>query len=125
MYTGFVGEQPVEATAFSSEMWIARNNKLLGNSTPLNLGIKVVIDSMLTPRKWLDENKEEYTSVNEIKSIYDTKFNGREAVEMTAGGNIASVYKLYVVQHTDQLVVITQDDSPDVDRILSTFKFIE
>jgi len=77
-------------------------------------------------RDWLDQNLSRYTDEDEIKSIEEVTFAGQNAVEMIAGGNIASTYKLLVIQRGDFLIVINQNsESQFLGEIVSTFRFIE
>ncbi|TSC78435.1 MAG: hypothetical protein G01um101433_242 [Parcubacteria group bacterium Gr01-1014_33] len=125
-YTGFSGEEPIEADATSDRFWITRNNGLLRRGEPLTIGTKVIADMSFTPREWLDENKENYTSLDEIKLVRNIEFAGKNAVELEGGCNIASVCKMYVLRISpDYLIVITNADGKDLDQILSTFKFIK
>jgi len=124
-YKEFSGDEIIIAGVEDNEVWVAKNSNLLRTGEFSSLGVNIA-STNLSPRAWLDRNKKDYTDENEIKSIRDIKFAGRDAVELNGACNPSSVCKLIVVRISNYLaIIISNGAGGEFDQILSTFKFIK
>ena len=123
-FTEFLGEEPIEATATSDEVWIARDGGLLRRGETFQLGIKTIANTSETPQEWLNKNKEKYSHPSEIEYTQNDSFAGVDAVEMQGGCNLGSVCQMYVLRISpNHLMIVTNDTTAELNQILSTFKF--
>ncbi|MDP3993391.1 MAG: hypothetical protein Q8P75_00195 [bacterium] len=118
-------EKLIPAISTSDRVAVAEREEFVFCCEPNVLSFEVVKDDAL-PSEWIGQNVNKFTAEQDIKSTRDVIFLGKQAVEVIAEGRIDSVYKLLVTKLDGHLLVIKQRyNSPFLNQILSTFKFIE
>jgi len=115
----------IPATLISDKVSVAIDEKLAICCEAQTLSVSIIHEE-IGARDWFDVNYYKYAEKVEIKSVKNTVFIDKPAVEMIGPGNLSTPYKLLVMQKDEYLVLIVQSVQDDfLDQILSTFKFIE
>ena len=115
----------IPASSKSNEIYITnRSATFVCNAESYTIGI-LIKNENIDAKSWLNANQARYSEKEEIESIKDIVIGGRNAIELIGNSNIGSVYKLIVIQMPNYLIVIQQNAENELlDKILSTFKFI-
>ncbi|MFC1787942.1 hypothetical protein ACFLZY_01860 [Patescibacteria group bacterium] len=118
-------EALIPASMEVSRVSIAENEGVMLFQAEVNTLTFEVIEGEFDLEQWVDQNSDQYTGGEET-GRNNFKLDGMESIEINGGSNIASVYRLIVVQRGDHLLVISQGlANEEFNDIIDSIEFVK